>query len=379
MSRYPLFDRSQITLRDLAERGHDLTAAACLELNSPFVPYDHPEFGALIDAIVEARQNGRPVIAMLGGHPIKLGLSRYIVDLIERRMITLLATNGAGIIHDFELALGGGTSEDVPKWIHVGQFGLWRQTSRLNDIIAEAARSGEGLGEAVGRVIEQERFVHRTLSIAAAGWRAGVPVTSHVGIGSDIIHAHANCDGAALGAASYTDFLIFASAVQDLEGGVFLNIGSAVAGPEVYLKALSMARNVARAQGREIRRFTTAVFDLVELPPNYRQGPPSKDHPQYYYRPWKTILVRTVADGGRSYYFSGDHRRTIPALWRETVARLVEEGEESRVEGRGPESDATSSFVVRDTAKQRQQAGFQGRLSAHDFQADRQGPEWPAA
>ncbi|MBI3469384.1 MAG: hypothetical protein HY000_40800 [Planctomycetes bacterium] len=101
---------------------------------------------------------------------------------------------------------------------------------------------------------------------------------------------------------------------------MFLNIGSAVAGPEVYLKALSMARNVARSQGREIRRFTTAVFDLVELPANYRHGPPSKDHPQYYYRPWKTILVRTVADGGRSYYFSGDHRRTIPTLWRETVA-----------------------------------------------------------
>jgi hypothetical protein len=322
MSRYPLFDRGQITLRDLEERGHDLIAADCLELDAAFVPYEHAEFGHLIDAIVEARRNGRPVIAMLGGHPIKLGLSRFLVDLIERRIITLLATNGAGIIHDFELALGGGTSEDVPRWIQVGQFGLWRQTGRLNDIISEAARRGEGLGEAVGRVIEEERFVHRRLSIAAAGWRSGVPVTSHVSLGSDIIHAHDNCDGAALGAASYTDFLIFARAVQELEGGVFLNIGSAVTGPEVYLKALAMARNVARSQGHEIRRFTTAVFDLVELPANYRQGPPSKDHPQYYYRPWKTILVRTVADGGRSYYFSGDHRRTIPTLWGETVGRM---------------------------------------------------------
>lgn len=322
MSRYAQFDRSRIRLRELAERGHDLALADCLPLAAPEEPFDHPEFGDLVERIVAARRAGRPVIAMIGGHPIKLGLSRFLVDLIARRLITLLATNGAGIIHDFELALVGGTSEDVPKWIRQGQFGLWSETSRLNDIIVDAARQGEGLGEAVGRVIEEEAFPNRGLSIAAAGWRAGVPVTSHVGIGSDIIHAHANCDGAALGATSFTDFLIFAHAVEQLEGGVFLNIGSAVTGPEVYLKALSIARNVARAEGREIRHFTTAVFDLVTLPDGYRQGPPGKDHPQYYYRPWKTILVRTVADGGQSYYFCGDHRRTIPTLWHGVVSRL---------------------------------------------------------
>ena len=323
MSRYELFDRSQISLKDLSQRGHDLRAADCLQLDSPFEPFDHPEFPELVEQIVAARRNGRPVIVMMGGHPVKLGLSRYLIDLIERGVITHLAANGAVLIHDFELALGGGTSENVPKWIQAGQFGLWRQTGRLNEIIAEAAKSGEGLGEAVGRVIEDERFAHRELSLAAAGWRSGVPVTSHVGIGSDIIHAHANCNGAALGAASYTDFLIFARGVQQLEGGVFLNVGSAVAGPEVYLKALSMARNVARQRGEEIRRFTTAVFDLVELPADYRTGTPAKDHPQYYYRPWKTILVRTVADGGRSYYFSGDHRRTLPTLWREITRRIA--------------------------------------------------------
>ena len=322
MSRYELFDRSRISLKDLRERGHDLRAEDCLELDSPCEPFEHPEFAQLVDAIVAARRNGRPVIVMMGGHPVKLGLSRFLVDLIERGVITHLAANGAVLIHDFELALGGGTSENVPKWIQAGQFGLWRQTSRLNEIISEAARRGEGLGEAIGRVIEEERFAHRDLSLAAAGWRTGTPVTSHVGIGSDIIHAHANCDGAALGAASYTDFLIFARGVELLAGGVFLNVGSAVTGPEVYLKALSMARNVARQRGEEIRHFTTAVFDLVELPADYRTGTPSKDHPQYYYRPWKTILVRTVADGGRSYYFAGDHRRTLPTLWREIVARL---------------------------------------------------------
>ena len=124
-----------------------------------------------------------------------------------------------------------------------------------------------------------------------------------------------NCSGAALGQTTYTDFLIFARTIERLEGGVFLNVGTAVTGPEVYLKALSMARNVAQQDGREIRRFTTAVFDLVDLPPSYRDGPPTKDHPLYYYRPWKTILVRTVADGGRSFYFCGDHRQTVPSLW----------------------------------------------------------------
>jgi len=320
MSRYELFDRGRIALQDLSERGHDLLAKDCQPLSARFPVYSHPEFGALVSRLVAARQQGRNVVLMMGGHAIKLGLSRYLVDLLERGLVTHLATNGAGIIHDFELAAGGGTSENVSKWIQRGQFGLWQQTSRLNDIIFQAANRGEGLGEAVGRVIEEEQLPFRHLSIAAAGWRMGVPVTSHVGVGSDIIHAHANCDGAALGAASYTDFLIFAQSIADLEGGVFLNVGSAVTGPEVYLKALSMARNVAAQRREHISDFTTAVFDLVELPAAFRKGPPSKSHPQYYYRPWKTILVRTVADGGRSYFFSGDLSSTIPTLWHDAVA-----------------------------------------------------------
>lgn len=319
MSRFDTFDRSQLELKGLHERGHDLQAAQCWQLDASFQPFQHPEFDQLVAAVTSARRAGRPVILMMGAHPIKLGLSRFLVDLIDRGVVTHLATNGAGIIHDYELALGEGTSEDVPKWIQRGQFGLWQETGRLNDIFAAAARRGEGLAEAVGRVIEEEKFPRRDLSLCAAGWRCGVPVTSHVGIGSDIIHAHPNCDGAALGACSYTDFLIFARSVQQLEGGVYLNVGTAVTGPEVYLKALSMARNVARQRGAQIRRFTTAVFDLVQLPPDYRAGSPSKDHPGYYYRPWKTILVRTVADGGTSYYFCGDHRQTIPTLWQRTT------------------------------------------------------------
>jgi hypothetical protein len=211
----------------------------------------------------------------------------------------------------------------VAHYIKQGEFGMWSDTGLVNDIVRVASARREGLGEAVGRVIVQQRglFRYSELSVAAAGWRTCVPVTAHVGIGCDIIHQHANCDGAAFGAASYADFLIFTHAVSQLEGGVFLNIGSAVTGPEVYLKSLSMARNVARQQGRQICHFTTAVFDLVPLPPDARDGTAPKTHPQYYYRPWKTILVRTVADGGQSYYFCGDHRVTIPNMYNSLVGR----------------------------------------------------------
>lgn len=314
MSRYPLFDRAAISLRELDERQNLVDVADCPRPGTARVSYAHPELAALAGAIAKARQHARPVILMMGAHVIKQGMSRYLIDLIERGIVTHLATNGAGVIHDFELARIGGTSEDVARYIKAGEFGMWRETGDLNDIVREAQAKGEGIGEAVGRTIEETRFPNRELSLCAAGWRCGVPVTSHVNIGADIIHAHANCDGAAWGAASYTDFLIFAQAVTQLEGGVFLNIGSAVTGPEVYLKALSMARNAARRRGETIALFTTAVFDLVELPENFRDGHPPNTHPQYYYRPWKTILIRTVADGGQSYYFQGDHRETIPAL-----------------------------------------------------------------
>jgi hypothetical protein len=315
MSRYQLFPRDRVELRDVAERGHDLRADDCLPLAPPRSPYAHSDLPGLVERIHAARQAGRPVIMMMGAHPIKLGLSRFLIDLIERKIVTHVATNGAGLIHDFELACFGGTSEDVARWIRAGQFGLWRQTGRLNELARQAAAGGEGLGEAVGRALSAESPPHVELSLAAAGWRAGVPLTVHVGIGSDIIHAHPNFDGAAFGKASDTDFLIFARAVRDLSGGVFLNVGTAVTGPEVFLKALAMARNVAHQEGETVRGFTTAVFDLVELPADWRAGPPSKEHPHYYYRPWKTILARTVADGGQSYYFQGDHRQTVPTLW----------------------------------------------------------------
>jgi hypothetical protein len=206
-------------------------------------------------------------------------------------------------------------SPGVDRYIRSGEFGLWQETGELNEWIREAATEQLGLGECIGRRIDASDYPHRELSIFAAAWRLGVPVTVHPGIGYDIIHEHPNCDGAALGDAAYRDFLIFARVVERLEGGVLLSFGSAIMGPEVYLKALAMARNVAHQEGRTIRRFATAVFDLIPIRGAFRKELPKTD-PGYYFRPQKTILVRTVADGGESFYFCGEHRATLPALWR---------------------------------------------------------------
>src|SRR5581483_1753369 len=185
-------------------------------------------------------------------------------------------------------------------------FGLWRETGELNDWALQAAACEFGLGENAGRRIAESNYHWKDLSVLAAAWRCSVPVTVHVGIGYDILHEHPNCDGAAFGAASYRDFLIFTRTVERLEGGVMLSFGSAIMAPEIFLKALAMARNVAAQEGREIRRFTTAVFDLVPIHGDFHIER-SKSDPAYYFRPFKTILVRTVADGGESYYFCGDH------------------------------------------------------------------------
>jgi hypothetical protein len=186
--------------------------------------------------------------------------------------------------------------------------------------VREAAASGLGLGENAGRRIAESGYPYKELSVLAAAYRCNVPVTVHVGIGYDILHEHPNCDGAAFGAASYRDFLIFAHTVERLEGGVLLSFGSAIMAPEVYLKALAMARNVAHQEGRAIRDFATAVFDLVPIRGDIHRELPKTD-PGYYFRPHKTMLVRTVAEGGASFYFCGDHRATLPALRRAILER----------------------------------------------------------
>jgi len=315
MSRYPLFDRSKLKLRPLAERENIVAMDYLLPLDAPVPAFGDANLKVVAERICAARRNGRPVILSIGAHVIKQGCARFVIDLMQRRMVTHVAGNGACTIHDFELALIGQTSESVANYIRQGQFGLWTETGRLNEIAKVAAREGLGYGEAIGREIWEGRFPHRDISVFGNAWQLGMSTSVHVGIGYDIVHEHPNFDGAATGQASYTDFLIFTKQVENLEGGVFLNFGSAVMGPEVYLKALSMARNVAAQQGWEIRHFTTAVFDLIPISGDLHKEAP-KNTPAYYYRPYKTILVRTVADGGESYYFEGDHRVTMPNLWK---------------------------------------------------------------
>ena len=310
---HPLFDRSRLRIQPLETRKHDLDLSALLPLDAPLSAFVHLALPVLGSRLVEARREGRARILLMGAHVIRAGVSRHLIDMMEHGLIDHIAMNGAGPIHDWEFALIGATTESVARYIQTGEFGLWRETGRMNEVIGEASRQGLGLGEGLGRVIGEEKFPHADISILAAGVRLGIPVTVHAGIGYDILHEHPNCDGAALGETSYRDFLAFAQTVTRLEGGVLLNFGSAVMGPEVYLKALAMARNVAHQEGRVIRNFTTAVFDLVPLEGDTRQQAPKSD-PRYYYRPWKTILVRTVADGGESFYVQGDHRDTIPHL-----------------------------------------------------------------
>lgn len=314
-SKYESFNRAQLLIKPLSERTHDMGLDYILRLDEPAPEFSHPQLPGVAERLVVARNRGAARILMMGAHVIKCGASRHVIDLIERGYVTHVAMNGACAIHDYELARIGASSESVARYIRSGEFGLWCETGDLNDIIREAAELQLGLGENVGRRIEESEFPHKDISIFAAAYRHSVPATVHVGVGYDIIHEHPSCDGQALGAASYHDFLIFAKTMENLEGGVMLNFGSAIMGPEVYLKALSMVRNVAQQQGRVIQKFTTAVFDLVPIQGDIHHELPKTD-PGYYFRCHKTILVRTVADGGESFYFCGDHRATVAALRR---------------------------------------------------------------
>ena len=316
---FPQFDRSRLRIQPLAQRHNDLDLSALLPLDAEPPAYDHPALPVLGRRLVEARRQGRARVLLMGAHVLRAGVARHLIDLMERGLVDHVALNGAGPIHDWEFALIGASTESVARYIQTGEFGLWQETGRMNDVIRDGARDGLGLGEAVGRAILDGPFPHKDVSVLAAAARLGVPATVHVGVGYDILHEHPNCDGAALGATSYRDFLVFAQTVTRLEGGVLLNFGSAVMGPEVYLKALAMARNVAHQEGRVVRNFTTAVFDLVPIDGDTRRQAPKTD-PRYYYRPWKTILVRTVADGGESFYLQGDHRATVPHLRRAALA-----------------------------------------------------------
>lgn len=312
----PFFNRKRLKIRPIAEREHGLGLSAICLLKPSDSPRLIENFKPVADRMIRARKKGKAVIVMIGAHVIRSGVQNYLIDLMRRGYIACLAMNGAGLIHDYEFALIGATTESVARYISDGRFGLWKETGRLNDIINGAYRNNPraGMGAVVGRDIYENNYPYKRISLLAAGYKFGVAVTVHVGIGYDILHEHPNCNGAATGAASYNDFLKFAGIVRNLEGGMVMNFGSSVMAPEVFLKALSMARNLARQNKSSLKHFATLVCDLRDLPRDFRKEP-SRGNPAYYFRPWKTMLVRTVAGGGESFYVKGKHADTLPALW----------------------------------------------------------------
>ena len=314
-SKYPMFDRSRLRVKPLSERLHDLHLDHWMALTDAPPSFQHADLAKVAERLKSAQSANAARVLLMGAHVIRAGVNRHIIDLMERGFVDHIAMNGAGPIHDYELARIGATTESVERYIRTGEFGLWRETGELNDWATEADDLSLGLGENIGRRILESSFPHRDLSILAAAHRLSVPATVHSGIGYDIVHEHPNCDGAAYGSASYRDFLIFAHTLERLEGGVVLSFGSATMAPEVYLKALAMVRNVAHQHGRTINHFTTAVFDISPIRGDYRKELGRTD-PGYFFRSHKTMLVRTVADGGESFYFQGEHRATLPALRR---------------------------------------------------------------
>lgn len=256
---------------------------------------------ALSGEVLRARECGRPIVWGLGAHVLKCGLSPVLLDLMERGLVTGLALNGAGIVHDFELALAGHTSEDVEAGLGEGQFGMARETGEeLNRAIIEGDRDGLGLGASVGRHLERSRPPHLDVSLLAAAWRRGLPATVHVAIGTDIVHVHPACDPAAVGRATHLDFRIFAGQVARMGGGgVYLNVGSAVLLPEVFLKAVTAARNL----GHDLTDFATANLDFIQS-----------------YRPNTNVVQRPTKGVGRGYSLTGHHEILVPLL----AAALVE-------------------------------------------------------
>ena len=270
------------------------------------------DFDALVARIKAARAEGREVIFSMGAHVIKCGLGPYLIALMREGWITHLAGNGACSIHDFELACLGGTSEDVPTAIEDGSFGMWEQTGAwMNEAIQQGARDGIGYGEALARYIDAhpERFPYRDECVLYQAYRLDIPATYHIALGTDIIHQHPTVDFTAIGKASGIDFHKMCYSVAHLDRGVYMNFGSGVIGPEVFLKALSIARNL----GYPTFDITTANFDLIDLG-DYRCKI-GYDDPHYYYRPRKNIVNRPVSRGGMGWHFVGDHQETIPNLY----------------------------------------------------------------
>lgn len=313
MSRWREADLSQLSITSVDARA---TRVSVADFARPLAPEAAraviaslpDQLGAValrevIGRVVKARRDGRPVVVMLGGHVIKVGVSPCLIALIEAGVVTHLAMNGAAAIHDVEIARVGRTSEDVEANLHEGRFGMVDETGDfMNGAMSEGARRGEGLGECWGRAVEESRAPHRAVGLLAAAWRAGIPATVHVAVGTDTIHHHPRCDGAALGETTLRDFRILAATLAEARGAVVLNFGSAVIMPEVFLKALSVARNL----GADLSGLTTANFDQIQ-----------------HYRPRLNVVERpTRGAGGKGYSLTGHHEILVPLFAAGVLADL---------------------------------------------------------
>lgn len=261
------------------------------------------DFTRAVYRLAQAVRDGRTIILSLGGHPVKVGLSPLIIDLMKRGVISLLAVNGSVMVHDTEVAMVGATSEDVGASLGDGTFGMSREANSLiNAAAVEAVRNDMGLGQALGSSIIQNGFPYKGDSLFASAARLGIPACVHVAMGTDVYHIHPEADGAALGQASLADFYTFCAAVATLEGGVFINLGSAVIMPEVFLKAVTLARNL----GHVLKDMTTINMDFIR-----------------HYRPQVNIVNRPTAEGGQGFYFIGHHELMFPLLAAALIERLA--------------------------------------------------------
>lgn len=308
VTTYPLAERKNKVIMEKHKAGVIRAGMTVADLFAAFPnQLASQAFLEVIDAVITARDKGKPVIMAMGAHVIKCGLQPVLKSLVDADVITAFALNGAGAVHDYEISLIGATSEDVGAVLHEGQFGMAEETGRdINLALKVGVQEGKGFGEAVGRFIVDNRNPYREYSLLADCVERDIPVTVHVALGTDIVHQHPSADGAVIGAASYTDFRIFSSMVSELgDGGVYLNIGSAVILPEVFLKALSIAQNL----GSHVDCFTTANFDM-----------------QQHYRPLQNVVKRPTAGKSRGYTITGHHEIMLPLLAAGILDRLKAKG-----------------------------------------------------
>ncbi|MBI1935322.1 hypothetical protein HYS31_02675 [Candidatus Woesearchaeota archaeon] len=298
-----MLDFNKIKTIPIRQRKNKVRLSDLIKPENSEILMDSIELNDLVYRIINAHVRKKEIILMMGAHVIKTGMSFLVIDLMKKGIIKHVAMNGAGPIHDFELALIGETSEYVEQTIEDGTFGMTEETGRiLNDALKEGAKNNFGAGYAIGKKINDLNLPNKECSILYNAYRLKIPVTVHIAIGTDIVHQHPSCDGAAIGKTSYQDFKIFTENVSKLEEGIILNVGCAVILPEVFLKALTIARNL----GHKIENVTAANFDMID-----------------HYRPRENVVTRPISLGGKGFMIIGRHEKTIPTLHR----LIIEKGE----------------------------------------------------